>query len=769
MSTTELSTVSQADRDRPSRPYFFLEPKSGQGAAAVGTILALTAAVFAQRVLFGSSQSNANQIDADDEHTGSLSPRDPTTAMYPDNDQDQDQGRSGRRLPEQPNHARSGVGEATSDQEFQEHPYPKGSGATPQHASSQSDADRAAGNDNSPRAQLRDRAAPDQGAHGGGGGGGGGGDSGSGSKASGRSGSKSSGPPGTENPPGSSTSNPSTGSGGNSGGATGGSNPGSSGDSTPPSNARTNRAPAVSGPVVLNDGMMNIAVAISLAMLLEHASDPDGDTLSVVGLVADSGDLHDNGDGSWRFTPVSGDDTQAGFHYFVSDGQDRTAQTALLDLLPAPPSPPLSDPFAGTPNPDVINGSPQDDVIDAKAGDDIVFGAAGNDIIYGGDGNDVLHGDAGDDIIFAGAGNDIVFGGDGADIVFAGTGDDLVFADAGNDIVHGGTGNDVVHGGAGDDLLNGGGDADRLIGDEGHDIIHGDDGSDIVVASIGDGDDEIDGGAGNDIYDLSAATRSVAVDLEAGSSSGNDTGVDSIMAIENLVGGSADDMLAGDANANALSGGDGDDRLIGRGGGDDLSGGNGEDTIVATLDDGDDRIDGGAGDDSYDLSAAKKSVVVDLRAGMATGADIGTDSLSDIENVVGGTGDDVFVSDQHRNAFTGGGGADTFVLGRASNDDNPLHWDQIRDFSQGDRIDVRLDPLDPSEPESPSLQFDGPYDGDEQAMTDRGGKLQFKYTNFDDGEHTLVVGWSKDGASELVQVDLVGHHCLTQNDFIGTH
>ena len=66
------------------------------------------------------------------------------------------------------------------------------------------------------------------------------------------------------------------------------------------------------------------------------------------------------------------------------------------------------------------------------------------------------------------------------------------------------------------------------------------------------------------------------------------------------------------------------------------------------------------------------------------------------------------------------------------------------------------------------LYGQSPYAGDD-AASGRAGKLMYLFVQLDDGEHTLVEGWSDDGASEIVQVDLVGHHALNQNDFIGAH
>ena len=69
---------------------------------------------------------------------------------------------------------------------------------------------------------------------------------------------------------------------------------------------------------------------------MQNASDPDGDTLSVQNLVASSGTLVDNNDGTWTFTPDQGDTTDVTFDYEVTDGGFSVSQTASLDLVPPP-------------------------------------------------------------------------------------------------------------------------------------------------------------------------------------------------------------------------------------------------------------------------------------------------------------------------------------------------------------------------------------------------------------------------------------------------
>ena len=60
---------------------------------------------------------------------------------------------------------------------------------------------------------------------------------------------------------------------------------------------------------------------------------------------------------------------------------------------------------------------------------------------------------------------------------------------------------------------------------------------------------------------------------------------------------------------------------------------------------GNDTLDGGAGRDTADFSEATNSVTVDLNSDSANGVDIGSDSLTGIENVITGSGDDTITGD----------------------------------------------------------------------------------------------------------------------------
>lgn len=101
----------------------------------------------------------------------------------------------------------------------------------------------------------------------------------------------------------------------------------------------------------------------------------------------------------------------------------------------------------------------------------------------------------------------------------------------GNDTIEGGGDQDTLYGGQGNDNLNGGWDSDYLYGQEGDDLLRGD-------SFLGQGHDNLDGGAGND-------------NLQAGW--GDDI----------LIGGSGNDYLEGNDGDDDLIGGSGDDKLVG--------------------------------------------------------------------------------------------------------------------------------------------------------------------------------------------------------------
>jgi Ca2+-binding RTX toxin-like protein len=188
-----------------------------------------------------------------------------------------------------------------------------------------------------------------------------------------------------------------------------------------------------------------------------------------------------------------------------------------------------------------------------------------------GDGDDRIAFDGDFGTLHGGAGNDVV---DSANASPAGFGSEL-WGDDGDDVLHG---DGVLKGGPGGDRLSGGPAEDTLLGGPGSDVI--------------------DGGAGEDTVSFADDTAGVVVDL---ADPGPDGG-DEVTGVEDVVGGSGDDRIAGDDGANWIYGGPGRDAIAGRSGddhilGDDF-GGDGDDELDGG--DGDDSLDGGDGDDSLD-------------------------------------------------------------------------------------------------------------------------------------------------------------------------
>ncbi len=217
-------------------------------------------------------------------------------------------------------------------------------------------------------------------------------------------------------------------------------------------------------------------------------------------------------------------------------------------------------------------------------------------------------------------------GGDGDDVVEGSDAADTMLGNGGNDYFQGLLGADVLDGGEGDDTLIG----DTTVGPADDDLTGGDD--DDLLAGLG-GDDTLDGGPGNDLVGSIDFTRS-------GGFAAVEYGADEIS------GGSGDDVLLA---------GPGDDVVWGEDGWDHLRGGEGDDLLSPGT--GDDFVEGDAGTDTISFAGLSGAVVVNLRAGTATGAG-GTDGFVEIENATGGDGADTLIGSSALNRLVGGRGAD---------------------------------------------------------------------------------------------------------------
>ncbi|QPN62956.1 calcium-binding protein [Synechococcus sp. CBW1004] len=195
-----------------------------------------------------------------------------------------------------------------------------------------------------------------------------------------------------------------------------------------------------------------------------------------------------------------------------------------------------------------------------------------------------------------------------------------------------------------DDWLDGMQGNDLLQGLAGHDTLQGGIGNDTLVG--GDGDDLLLGGDGLDTASWAGTTTPVRVDLSLQGPQDSGAGLDTLLSVEHLLGGSGHDHLLGDEGGNRLEGGDGDDTLEGGGGNDTLVGGNhvGGDTA------------------SYARAGAPVTVNLALTALQNTGG-AGSDQLSGLEHLIGSAHGDRLIGSSGANRLEGGDGDDTLQGG----------------------------------------------------------------------------------------------------------
>jgi Ca2+-binding RTX toxin-like protein len=186
-------------------------------------------------------------------------------------------------------------------------------------------------------------------------------------------------------------------------------------------------------------------------------------------------------------------------------------------------------------------------------------------------------------------------------------------------------------------------------------------GYDIFAFAAGPGiSGRIDGGGGaRDTLDYSALTTGVTVNLQSGSTTNVAGG---ISGIENVIGGSGNDLVIGDAADNLLQGNGGRDILIGALGADELNGGDGEDLLLggATL---------------YDLDIDAWGSVTDEWARVDRGYD---ERIAQLQSGVGANNAIILdattvFDDGSTNRLTGGLGLDWFFLNATDLSD----WDPL--------------------------------------------------------------------------------------------
>jgi uncharacterized repeat protein (TIGR01451 family) len=342
----------------------------------------------------------------------------------------------------------------------------------------------------------------------------------------------------------------------------------------------------------------------------------------------------------------------------------------------------------------VVGSSGNDSITGRDDRADTIRGGPGNDSLTGLGGNDSLFGDAGGDTFEQ---SDAPDGGDslsgGADFDWVDYGDrsssesvtvsidgnandgdqplgsenDNVQTDiegvrgsAGSDTITGSlSGDDQLLGGAGSDTLSGSGGNDKLVGrgfthpgegsfpDDGENALFGGEGNDELIGN--DDNDDLRGGSGDDSLDGGSAG-----DFLSGEA-GNDL-ISGSFGDDEIVGWTGDDTIYGGPDNDEIDAGDGNDWINGGTEGDDMHGGLGTDTVT---------YQDPCGDSGSEVQCDPVTVTLDDATNDGRG---GNDNVrSDVENVIGGTGDDTITGTAGVNYLDGYDGNDT-INGLGGND-----------------------------------------------------------------------------------------------------
>lgn len=225
-----------------------------------------------------------------------------------------------------------------------------------------------------------------------------------------------------------------------------------------------------------------------------------------------------------------------------------------------------------------------------------------------------------------------------------------------NNLIQGGAANDTLNGGAGDDTLHGGDGDDKLIGGTGTNQLHG--------------------GSGNNTASYEGITINVTAILNddgTGTGSAGTVGPNNIYVrdtytdIDNLIGGSGSDRLRGNIHDNLIEGGAGNDTLLGGGGRDTLDGGTGTNTVsyeyssgvsintndfsLINLSNVDRTIN--VGGNSYTIAAQSTNIKDYANSDFNS-----QDTLRNIQNVIGTSGNDIIIGSSGSNRIEAGAGND---------------------------------------------------------------------------------------------------------------
>src|SRR5204862_2204399 len=113
------------------------------------------------------------------------------------------------------------------------------------------------------------------------------------------------------------------------------------------------------------------------------------------------------------------------------------------------------------------------------------------------------------------------------------------------------------------------------------------------------------------------------------------------------------DTIHGESMNDTLKGGDNNDTIYGREGNDMLDGGNNDDTLVGGW--GADKFIGGGGIDTVDYGNRNDSLYLTINGAADDGVFLEGDNIGlDVENLIGGDGNDLIVGSSAANKLQGG-------------------------------------------------------------------------------------------------------------------
>jgi Ca2+-binding RTX toxin-like protein len=348
-----------------------------------------------------------------------------------------------------------------------------------------------------------------------------------------------------------------------------------------------------------------------------------------------------------------------------------------------------------------LSGTIYDDILIGDGGNNWLWGGSdgsgvtGNDNISGGGGNDLIWVGTGNHTLDGGTGNDTLsFFGNATDIALTGVTVSLLLQGAAQNTEQGMmllTGFENLSGSLYDDSLTGDGNDNILLGDIGNDQLFGGAGNDAIygdgrtsvdthdtggsgpivtyadvsllpfagapgddILEGGAGDDSLNGGGGSDTASYVSSTGEVFFNLPTAFADDGMGGTDTLINIENFLGGAFNDFARGDSGANVLTGGAGHDFMRGMDGNDTLVGGVDDDYLDGGQ--GNDVLSGGSGWDRATYApSALAGVTVDLNiVGVAQATGQGNDTLTGIEHVSGTRFNDTLTGDGGDNWIWGG-------------------------------------------------------------------------------------------------------------------